>query len=96
MNAAKPDVGILAGQRLGRRRRRFAGFDELAFFFRQQLEEKFAARFIGLGGQQPPIMVDVEPGDGAVQGELPVYFCATLSDYGPSDKSPDAAFCLWA
>jgi hypothetical protein len=46
---------------------------ELAFFFGQQLEQHIPARFIGLGGQQPPIMFDIELGDGPVQGDLPVF-----------------------
>lgn len=56
------------------RRRRLAGGRNLVFFFRQQLEQHLPARLIGLGGQQPPIMFDVELGDGPVQGSLsPVY-----------------------
>jgi hypothetical protein len=62
------EFAILAGQRLGRR---CAGSGELAFFFSQQLEHDFPARLIGLGGQQPPIMFDVELGDGPVQGISP-------------------------
>lgn len=79
--AANPLAGMaggrtalgLAGQRLrvgfrvGTTGRRFG---ELSFFFRQQLEQHLAARLIGLGGEQPPIMIDVEMGDGPVQRRI--------------------------